>query len=47
MARTTEQAYAQVLDRVKEARLLGSCAEVLGWDEQTYMPPKGSGWCRA
>ncbi len=42
MSRTAEQAYAQLLERVKEARLLGSCAEVLGWDEQTYMPPKGS-----
>ena len=42
MSQTAEQAYAALIGRVKECRLLGSCAEVLGWDEQTYMPPRGS-----
>src|SRR5436305_2347821 len=42
MASTAAPAYAQLIDRVKQARLLGSCAEVRGWDEQTYMPPRGS-----
>ncbi len=35
-------AYTKLLHRVQEASLLGSCAEVLGWDERTYMPHKGS-----
>ena len=34
--------WAALIGRVKECRVLGSCAEVLGWDEQTYMPPRGS-----
>src|SRR5947209_20446783 len=42
MAQTAEKAYTDLIARVKEARLLGSCAELLGWDEQTYMPPHGS-----
>src|SRR6516162_10750874 len=35
-------AYDHLLHRVKEARLLESCGSVLGWDERTYMPRKGS-----
>jgi carboxypeptidase Taq len=42
MARTAEQTYPELLRRVKDWTLLGSCASVLGWDEQTYMPPQGS-----
>src|SRR5438477_4171719 len=42
MAHTPEQAYAEVLRRIKDWTLLGSCASVLSWDEQTYMPPQGS-----
>ncbi len=38
----TTQAYTELIRRVREARLLGSCAELLGWDERTYMPPRGS-----
>jgi carboxypeptidase Taq len=34
--------YAELIRRSKEASLLRSCADVLGWDEQTYMPPAGS-----
>src|SRR5437773_7507141 len=36
------QAYAELLRRIKEYSLLGSCASVLGWDERTYMPRQGS-----
>jgi carboxypeptidase Taq len=38
----TQQAYHELLHRVREARVLASCADVLHWDEQTYMPPEGS-----
>src|SRR5205085_9870246 len=37
-----DQAYAELIRRVKECRLLNSCAEMLGWDERTYMPHNGS-----
>jgi carboxypeptidase Taq len=37
-----EQAYAELLRRIKEHALLASCASVLGWDERTYMPRQGS-----
>src|SRR5437773_6302172 len=36
------QAYAELLRRIKEYSLLGSCASMLAWDERTYMPRKGS-----
>ncbi len=36
------QAYAQLIGRIKECTVLGSCASVLGWDERTYMPHAGS-----
>src|SRR5205809_2839658 len=36
------QAYAELIRRIKEYSLLGSCASVLGWDERTYMPRRGS-----
>jgi carboxypeptidase Taq len=39
---THHDAYAQLIARSKEITLLRSCADVLGWDEQTYMPPAGS-----
>src|SRR5437588_201432 len=35
-----QQAYAELIRRTWEARVLGSCAELLGWDERTYMPPQ-------
>jgi carboxypeptidase Taq len=35
-------AYEALLQRVKECRLLESCAHLLGWDERTYMPRRGS-----
>jgi carboxypeptidase Taq len=42
MPRTAEQVYADLITHVREAALLDSCAGVLGWDEATYMPRKGS-----
>jgi carboxypeptidase Taq len=41
MARSAEEAYAELVRREKERALLGSCAGVLGWDERTYMPTQG------
>jgi carboxypeptidase Taq len=38
----TEQAYSDLMRRVRECGLLESCAGVLGWDERTYMPHGGS-----
>jgi carboxypeptidase Taq len=36
------QAYTELVRRIKDYSLLGSCASVLGWDERTYMPHQGS-----
>src|ERR1700677_1419795 len=36
------QAYDELLGHFKEYRLLDSIGSLLGWDERTYMPPKGS-----
>ncbi len=36
------QAYDELIRRCKEATLLHSCADVLGWDERTCMPPAGA-----
>src|SRR5436305_9014176 len=36
------QTYAELIRRIKEHSLLGSCGSVLGWDERTYMPHQGS-----
>jgi carboxypeptidase Taq len=35
-------AYADLIARVKDCRLLESCGQLLGWDERTYMPRQGS-----
>ena len=35
-------AYSELLRRCKEGITLSSCAAVLGWDERTYMPRRGS-----
>src|SRR5262245_39747447 len=35
-------AYAELVRRSKELGVLNSCAAVLAWDQQTYMPPKGA-----
>jgi len=37
-----EVAYQELCRLLREAELLGSCASVLSWDEQTYMPPGGA-----
>lgn len=34
--------YEQLLAELKDVALIGSCASVLGWDEQTYLPPAGA-----
>src|SRR5262245_66544566 len=36
-------AYAELVRRSKELGVLNSCAAVLAWDQQTYMPAKGAG----
>jgi carboxypeptidase Taq len=36
------QPYLQLVEFVKECRLLESCGHLLGWDERTYMPRQGS-----
>jgi carboxypeptidase Taq len=35
-------AYTDLIQRIKECRLLESCGNLLGWDERTYMPRQGS-----
>ena len=42
MPRTPEQAYAELTHRFTQTAILESCSSVLGWDEQTYMPPGGA-----
>jgi carboxypeptidase Taq len=39
-----DNAYADLIRRVKDAGVLASCASVLDWDEQTYMPRQGSAY---
>lgn len=36
------QAYQDLIQRWKEANLLGSCAELLAWDERTLLPKGGA-----
>jgi carboxypeptidase Taq len=38
---TAADAYAELVRRSKELGVINSCAAVLGWDHQTYMPTKG------
>jgi carboxypeptidase Taq len=38
-AMDAQSAYAELIGRSRELRLLASCSAVLSWDEQTYMPP--------
>jgi carboxypeptidase Taq len=44
MPRTPEQAYAELIRRAREAAVLESVGGVLGWDESTYMPRRGSAY---
>src|SRR5215208_6592251 len=39
----TEEAYDELVRRMREQTLLSSCSELLGWDELTYMPAGGVG----
>ena len=36
-----QAAYDELVRRAREEVLLASCAELLGWDEETYMPAGG------
>lgn len=38
----TAELYQELVGRLKETSLLGSCVNVLGWDEQTYLPTQGA-----
>ena len=38
----TQQLYEELLADIRQTALLGSCESVLGWDEQTYLPPGGA-----
>src|SRR6516162_11753244 len=37
-----ETAYAELIRRTREESLLAECAELLAWDEDTYMPAAGA-----
>ncbi len=37
----THSAYSQLIDHIKQAGLLGSTSAILGWDQETMMPPRG------
>ena len=37
-----ETSYQELLTLLREAAVLNSCASLLGWDEQTYLPQAGS-----
>lgn len=39
----SEAAYDELLRRSRDETLLASCAELLAWDEETYLPPAGVG----
>ena len=35
--------YRELVDRFKECAIVGSIGSIVGWDQHTYMPPKGAG----
>ena len=37
----SETALSRLVAELRRVALLGSCEAVLGWDEQTYLPPAG------
>jgi carboxypeptidase Taq len=41
MPMNAQAAYAELVRRTREAAVVLSCAELLSWDELTYMPPGG------
>ncbi|MBX3437740.1 MAG: carboxypeptidase M32, partial [Planctomycetaceae bacterium] len=42
MSASQSSAYEELIGHLKQTALLGSCANLLGWDEQTYLPPQGA-----
>src|SRR5258708_15445580 len=42
LPRTPEQGYGELTRPFTQTAPLESCSSVLGWDEQTYMPPGGA-----
>ena len=40
---TANESYSELIRRSKELGVVNSCAAVLGWDQQTYMPSAGAG----
>ena len=42
MSPSPAQLYEELQQELRQTALLGSCASVLGWDEQTYLPPGGA-----
>jgi carboxypeptidase Taq len=42
MPATPSTSYLALCDHLKQTAILESCASVLGWDEQTYMPKGGA-----
>ncbi len=41
---TAAEAYAELIRRSREIATIQSCAALLSWDQQTYMPPQGTAW---
>ncbi|MBI1833038.1 MAG: carboxypeptidase M32 [Planctomycetes bacterium] len=39
----SQSAYTELIQRFREFRLLESIGALVGWDQHTYMPPKGAG----
>src|SRR4051794_9632965 len=39
---TPADAYAQLITEVREISLIDSIGSLMGWDEHTYLPPKGT-----
>ena len=39
---TPREAYDELVRRVREISLLGSCSSLLHWDREAHMPPKGA-----
>jgi len=37
-----QQTYTALVDHLRETAILRSCGGLLGWDEQTCLPPEGA-----
>ena len=37
----SQELFDNLVSRLRQTALLGSCSALLGWDEQTYLPPGG------